>query len=90
MKSSHIIFLISLIFATSCKKNNMTTPDTKIQTPIAEKKPKKLEQHSDVRVDDYFWLNERENSEVINYLTQENKYNDKVTSHSKVYQTSLF
>ncbi|MEW7278140.1 S9 family peptidase [Aquimarina sp. 2201CG1-2-11] len=90
MKSSHIIFLISLIFATSCKKNNMATLDTKIQTPIADKKPEKLEQHSDVRVDNYFWLNERENPQVIDYLTQENNYNDKITAHTKNFQTSLF
>ncbi len=90
MKSSYIIFLISIIFATSCKKHTMTKLATEIQPPIADKKSKKLEKHGDIRVDDYFWLNERENSEVIDYLKQENEYNDRMTSHTKGFQKSLF
>ncbi len=90
MKTSHIIFLLSLTFATSCKNNTMTTLDTKIQPPIAEKKPTNLEKHDDVRVDNYFWLNERENPEVIDYLERENDYNEKMTQHTKDFQTDLF
>ncbi|PKV51600.1 oligopeptidase B [Aquimarina sp. MAR_2010_214] len=68
----------------------MTTPDTKVQSPIAEKKLKNLKKHGDVRVDSYFWLNDRENQEVIDYLEQENNYNDKMTAHTKKFQTNLF
>ncbi|WP_106794112.1 S9 family peptidase [Aquimarina sp. Aq78] len=90
MKTSFIIFLLSLIFATSCKKNTMTTLDSKVQPPIVAKKPTNLEKHDDVRVDNYFWLNDRENQEVIDYLEQENTYNDKMTAHTKKFQTDLF
>jgi oligopeptidase B len=45
-----------------------------IPTPTVEKKPKELEIHGDVRVDDYYWLRERENPEVIAYLEAENEY----------------
>ncbi|TPN88648.1 S9 family peptidase [Aquimarina algicola] len=90
MKTLHIIFILSLIFATSCKKDTMTTSDTKIKPPVAVKKPTNLEKHQDIRVDDYFWLNERENEEVINYLKKENEYNEKMTSHTKEFQDSLF
>ncbi len=41
---------------------------------MPEKKPIELEIHGDVRVDDYFWLKERENPEVIAYLEAENAY----------------
>ena len=42
--------------------------------PNVEKKAKELEIHGDVRVDDYYWLRERENPDVIAYLEAENDY----------------
>ena len=68
----------------------MTTLATKIEPPIADKKPTNLEKHDDVRVDNYFWLNERENPEVIDYLERENDYNEKMTEHTEGFQKSLF
>ncbi|GAA4277357.1 oligopeptidase B [Aquimarina mytili] len=68
----------------------MTTLDTKIAAPVADKKPTNLEKHDDVRVDNYFWLNERENPEVIDYLERENDYNDRMTAHTKDFQADLF
>ncbi len=44
------------------------------EAPVAPIKPEKLEIHGDVRIDDYFWLNQREDPEVIKYLEQENDY----------------
>jgi len=90
MKTSHFIVLISAILATSCKNNNNTNLETKTKAPTANKIPTNLEKHGDVRVDDYFWLNDRENPEVIDYLERENEYNDKMTAHTKDFQTDLF
>lgn len=83
-----LMSIISLIFATSCKKKIMEIKT--IKTPTVAKKPKKMEIHGDVRVDNYYWLNERENPEVIKYLEQENDYYDKVTEHTKQFQEDLF
>ena len=47
---------------------------------MPEKKPARLEQHGDVRVDNYYWLRERENPEVIAYLDAENAYTEEVLS----------
>ena len=60
------------------------------QPPIAKIIPKKLEKFNDVRIDNYFWLNERENPEVIDYLHKENEYYQKMTAHIKVFQQELF
>ncbi len=90
MKSLHIIFLLSITFASSCKKNTSTALETQVQYPLADKKKTNLEKHDDVRVDNYFWLNERENPEVIDYLERENDYNDKMTAHTKDFQKDLF
>ncbi|MBX5495451.1 MAG: S9 family peptidase [Bryobacteraceae bacterium] len=44
--------------------------------PMARKEPKRLELHGDVRIDDYFWLRDRKNPEVIAYLEAENRYTE--------------
>lgn len=62
----------------------------KIQPPIAKIIPKILEKHGDKRTDNYYWLNDRENPEVIDYLKQENSYYQKMTSDTKEFQTELF
>jgi oligopeptidase B len=61
-----------------------------IKAPLATKKPHKLEKHNDIRIDDYYWLNDRENPEVIEYLTQENTYYSEMTASTKDFQEALF
>ncbi|MCH2488897.1 MAG: S9 family peptidase [Flavobacteriales bacterium] len=61
-----------------------------ITPPKADKIAKNLEIHDDVRVDDYYWLNEKENPEVIDYLERENDYYEKVTEHTKELKNNLF
>ena len=58
--------------------------------PIAKVIPKKLKKFGEVRIDNYFWLNDRENPEVIDYLNQENAYYQEKTAHTKDFQTALF
>ncbi len=58
--------------------------------PIAAIKPKTLEKHGDVRIDNYFWLNDRENPEVIDYLNKENEYYNTATADTKGFQSELF
>ncbi len=61
-----------------------------IKAPIAKKKPIKLEKHGDIRIDDYYWMNDREDQEVIDYLNSENAYYEKMTAHTKKFQEKLF
>ncbi|CAA0186588.1 S9 family peptidase [Tenacibaculum maritimum] len=76
------------------KKNNM-------EAPIADKEPKKLEKHGDVRIDNYFWMrlsDEQKNAaekdsqtqKVYDYLNAENAYFDKMTFNTKDFQEELF
>ena len=58
--------------------------------PIAKIIPKTLEKFDSVRNDNYFWLNDRENPEVIDYLNKENAYYKKMTAHTKPFQKELF
>ncbi|SHK62528.1 oligopeptidase B [Maribacter aquivivus] len=58
--------------------------------PKAKKVPKELVKHDDVRLDNYYWLNDKENKDVISYLEAENTYYDSLTKHTKDFQESLF
>jgi len=58
--------------------------------PVAKIIPKKLKKFGEIRIDNYFWLNDRENPEVIDYLNQENAYYQEKTKHTKDFQTALF
>ncbi|MEM9649129.1 MAG: oligopeptidase B, partial [Bacteroidota bacterium] len=83
-----LYFLISLIFAGACKTENNKL--MQIKAPLAKKNPVKLEKHGDVRVDDYYWMNDREDQEVLDYLNAENSYYAEMTSHTKSFQEELF
>lgn len=58
--------------------------------PAPEKKPMQLSKHNDIRSDDYFWLRERENPQVIDYLKKENKYTDEVMASVKPTEEKIF
>lgn len=61
-----------------------------IQPPVAKIIPKTLEKFGDVRIDNYYWLNDRENPEVIDYLNKENEYYKQMTAHTETLQKELF
>jgi oligopeptidase B len=65
-------------------------PKKEMTPPVVERIPKELEIHGDVRIDDYYWLNQRENPKVIDYLKAENAYYDAVMAHTKQFQEDLF
>jgi oligopeptidase B len=83
-----LVFFVSITFAASCQNEKNTM--TKAQAPVAKKNPKKLSVHDDVRIDDYYWLNDRENEEVVAHLEKENDYYNTLTDHTKDFQGALF
>ncbi|WP_367389235.1 S9 family peptidase [Lewinella sp. LCG006] len=72
------------------QKESVMYQKTDIVAPVATKIPKELTIHGDTRTDNYYWLNERENPEVISYLNAENTYTDEMMSHTKDFQDKLF
>lgn len=89
MKFTIRLSLVCIIFATSCAKKE-TTMSENLVPPMAAKKDTVLEKHGDKRIDSYYWLNDRENPEVIQYLKDENAYYEKMTAHTKDFQQQLF
>ncbi len=104
MKISQTVSYIFTLSALLCFSNCKTSPDVSetdssslmnmigknIPTPVAAQKAKELSIHGDTRQDPYYWLNDRENPEVIAYLNDENAYLDTITAHSKPFQEKLY
>jgi oligopeptidase B len=58
--------------------------------PVARVVPRTDTLHGDVRVDNYFWLRDRQNPEVIAYLEAENRYADTAMAATRPLQETLY
>ena len=81
MKS--LILSLATILIFSCNNSINKNMSDFNQPPKAKQIPKELQIHGDVRMDEYYWLNDRENPEVIEYLNNENDYYEQETLHTK-------
>ncbi|MDA3953846.1 MAG: S9 family peptidase [Bacteroidales bacterium] len=79
-----VLIILSFTIISSCSNNSTMIP------PDVKKIPKELTIHEKTRVDNYFWLNERENPEVIKYLEDENTYTKSVLKSTEKFQEDLF
>ena len=86
----HYIILSIILFSATIHAQKKKKTMNEVKPPVAKIIPKKLEKHGDIRIDNYYWLNERENPEVIDYLNKENEYYQKSTAHTKQFQEDLF
>ncbi|HEY9767670.1 MAG TPA: S9 family peptidase [Coleofasciculaceae cyanobacterium] len=57
---------------------------------IAAKHPQELVTHGDKRIDNYYWLRQQDNPEVIDYLKTENSYTEERMQHTQQLQQSLY
>lgn len=58
--------------------------------PKARISPKVIEAHGEKRTDNYFWLREKTNPEVIKYLEDENAYTASVMNNTDALQQKLY
>ena len=61
-----------------------------MKKPSAKICPRELSAHGDIRIDNYYWLNERENPEVIAYLEEENLYQETMMKDTEPLQQQLY
>lgn len=85
-----LISLFSLLIIACTNTTPEMKPDASLIPPIADQKPYQHKIHDDIRMDPYYWLKERENPEVIDYLERENDYYQKSTKHLIPLQDELF
>lgn len=62
----------------------------RFRPPVATPQPKNVTVHADPRVDNYFWLREKENPAVINYLERENAYTEAVLAPATNLRANLY
>ncbi|MDP5227520.1 MULTISPECIES: S9 family peptidase [Arthrobacter] len=58
--------------------------------PVARKVPTSRTHHGDTFVDDYEWLREKENPEVVAHLKAENAYQEAVTAGQEALREAIF
>ena len=61
-----------------------------IEPPVARIEPKVDTVLGDVRVDDYFWMRERDAPEVLDYLNAENDYTEAVMKHTEAFREKVY
>ena len=92
---ANVLFLALLMSASPAKSESNPAPSMqaaaqKLAAPVAKKVLREIVTHGDVRVDNYFWLREKTNADVIAYLEAENAYTDAVTQPLKSLQKRLY
>src|SRR5687767_9834051 len=87
-----ILFLFALVFtaypAALAQANGAGGPALK--PPMAEKKTKTTNIHGEAIVDDYFWLREKTNPQVVAHLEAENAHTDAAMQPTAALQERLF
>ena len=66
----HLLIAFIAPIAVFAQENNGSMK----KEPVADKKPKQLTIHGHTRMDDYFWMNERDSKPVLDHLSKENAY----------------
>ncbi len=64
--------------------------ENKLTPPVAKKVKKEFNEHNNSRIDNYYWLNDREDQEVIDYLEAENAYTDAVLKKTEALQEKIY
>jgi len=81
------VFLMSLILVAGCTSQMEPLQAT---PPTAKIVPHVMSEFGNERIDNYYWLREKENPEVIAYLEAENSYTDSIMKHTERLQEKLF
>ena len=81
-----LILLAISVMMGSCEQSNIRN----MKQPNAKKIAKQLVKHDHTRTDNYYWLNDRENPEVIDYLNAENAYTNRVMKNTEALQDEIF
>jgi oligopeptidase B len=64
--------------------------DTPATPPVAKRVDHREVRHGATVIDNYFWLRDKSNAEVIDYLKSENAYTDALTEGLKPFQDALY
>ena len=83
-------FLFFLAACSSLGTKPDSTHEGKLMPPVAEKQAKSTMMHGDERVDDYHWLQQKDDPKVHAYLKAENAYADAMMKPTEALREKLF
>src|SRR5690606_13983894 len=66
------------------------TVERLLTPPVAERRPYEITTHGHTRVDNYYWLREKENLEVMAYLEAENAYTVAMLKETEALQKTIY
>lgn len=90
MKHLSLVFIF-LLTLSGCKREEPAVKLPEVEPPVASIQPHEIEaKHGHVRIDNYYWLKEREDEKVIDYLEAENEYLDTMMAHTRDFQAKIF
>jgi len=89
---SRFLALAAFVPTIVVAQQSPTAPPTApaLTPPLAAVRPHRFDEHGNVRIDQYYWLRDRDNPEVIKYLEDENAYTKAVMAHTQALQDRLF
>ncbi len=84
------MLLLPALLAVLCAMTMAQTTDNAPAPPVAKKVPHTTNVHGMTLSDDYFWMRDKKNPEVISYLEAENAYTDAMTKGTAALQDKLY
>jgi oligopeptidase B len=84
--TSLVVVLATLLQFASCEQKS----NKHMKAPKAKKIKKEFVEFDNTRTDNYYWLNDREDQEVIDYLNAENDYTIEVMKETEALQGKLY
>jgi len=82
--------LIPVVLLMSILSQGCQTAPSAPEPPVAKIQPTVFHEFGGERTDDYYWLNQREDQEVLDYLNAENDYCNTMMAHTDGLQETLF
>lgn len=91
---NYIISIITAALMTACSPSKKETVMLKQSDfpapPVAEVIPDTFYNFGQMRIDNYYWLKDKNNPEVIDYLKAENAYTNTVMASTKALQQTIY
>ncbi|MDI9356296.1 MAG: S9 family peptidase [Chitinophagaceae bacterium] len=84
MKTNYIFILLAVMSGCTTSVKDSVLP------PSAKKVSREFVNHGIKRVDNYYWMRERDSKDVLEYLKSENTYREEVFGYTKPFEDSLF
>ncbi len=89
-KTALVLSFLLFFLLTSCNEKEKPKRAENLKAPVAQKIIKEFDEFGKKRLDEYFWMNNPQDTNVLNILKAENEYASKMMAHTEGLQQKLF